>query len=174
LPRTEPQIQAVADLALERVRSRAWFSAGAAAVPLPIVGLAADVNNVLRLLNEINALFGLTPEQIETLAPAHRTHVYEIISTMGGSWVGRTLIDQAVRLSARALFRHFRAKPVIRWIPFAGQLLAAGISYTAIRVIGAQHIADCVAVARALAQAADRRQKKGTRRAVAQRAMAKR
>ncbi len=141
-------IEAIARACRQRVTRRAWLSAGAAVVPLPGLGLAVDVGNVMRLLHEINDAFGLTPEAIEALAPKQRFSVYKIVATVGSSAVGRVITHQVVALVMRSAIKRLTSKQIASTIPLAGQIIAATLAYSAIRLIGARHIEDCVAVAR--------------------------
>jgi uncharacterized protein (DUF697 family) len=152
LPRTRRNIAAAALACRRQVMRRAWLSAGAAVVPLPGLDIAVDVGNVMRMLHEINEAFGLTPGQIESLAPKRRINVYKIVSTMSGTAVGRVITRQIVVLMMKSLIKRLAAKQAARVVPFAGQAVAAGLSFAAIKLIGDRHIADCVAVAHAVAE----------------------
>lgn len=153
LPRARRDIEAAAHACRRQVTRRAWLSAGAAVVPVPGLDIAVDVGNVMRLLHEINEAFGLTPGQIEALAPKRRFSVYKIVSTMSGSAVGRVITRQIVVLVMKSIIKRLAAKQAARVVPFAGQALAAGMSFAAIKLIGDRHIADCVEVARLAADA---------------------
>lgn len=153
LPRTRRDIEAAVRACRAQVMRRAWLSAGAAVVPVPGLDIAVDVGNVMRLLREINAAFGLTPEQIETLAPRRRINVYRIVSAMSGSAVGRVITRQIVVMMMKSLVKRLAAKQAARVVPFAGLAVAAGLSFAVIKLIGDRHIADCVEVASAVAGA---------------------
>lgn len=153
LPNTRRDIEAAARACRRQVMRRAWLSAGAAVVPVPGLDIAVDLGNVLRLLREINEIFGLTPAQIEALAPKRRFNVYKIVSTMSGSAVGRVITGQIVLMMMKSLVKRLAAKQAARVVPLAGQAVAAGLSFAAIKLIGDRHIADCVVVARAVADA---------------------
>lgn len=141
-------IAATAHACRQKVTRRAWLSAGVAAVPLPGLDIAVDAGNVMRMLQEINQAFGLTPEDIEALAPKQRFNVYQILTTLSGSAVGRVVSHQVVALMLKSTFRRLVAKQVARGVPLLGTAVAASLSFTAIRFIGMRHIEDCVAVAR--------------------------
>jgi uncharacterized protein (DUF697 family) len=151
LPRSRRDIEAAARGCRRWVMRRAWLSAGAAAVPLPGLDIAVDVSNVMRMLHEINQAFGLTPAQIEALAPAQRVSVFKIVNTLAGGAVGRVVTREIVALLMKSLLRRFAAKQAARVVPLAGQAVAASLSFAAIKLLGDRHIDDCVAVARAVA-----------------------
>lgn len=150
LPRTSAAIAAAARECRARVNRRAWMSAGAAVIPVPGLDVAVDIRNVMRLLTEINQTFGLTPEQIELLAPHRRINVTRLLRTMNGSVVGRYVTREIVLTLMKSIAKRLVAKQTARWVPLAGQVAAAGMSLAAIRWIGYRHIDDCVVVARAL------------------------
>ena len=149
LPRDAGQIQAIAAQCRQRVAQRALLSAGATVVPLPGFDLVADVAVLTRLLHEINEAFGLTPAQIEALSPGRRFTVYKAVQGAGTTAVGRLVSRELIALLLRGLARKIATKTVLRFVPFAGQALAAGISYGLLKMLGERHIADCVRVASA-------------------------
>ena len=54
---------------LELVQKRAYISAGAAVVPVPFLDVVIDVGILSQLIPEVNARFGLAPEQISVYDP---------------------------------------------------------------------------------------------------------
>ena len=68
----------------KKVAKRALLAAGVAMVPVPGLDWVTDVGVLMKLLPQISAEFGLTPEQIERLAPERRLVVYKVISASGG------------------------------------------------------------------------------------------
>ncbi len=151
-PQIPPSLKALAATARacrRRVVRRAWLSAATAALPVPGLGIALDVGNISRMLQEINEAFGLTPEAIEALAPHPRFSVHKVIATLGNSLVGRVMTHQGVQHIMRLCIRHLTSKKIARSVPLAGPLIAATLAYAAVRLIGMQHIQDCAAVARA-------------------------
>lgn len=150
LPRDAGQIEAIAAQCRQRVAQRALLSAGATVVPLPGFDLVADVAVLTRLLHEINEAFGLTPAQIEALSPGKRFTVYKAVQAAGATAVGRLVTRELIALLLRGLARKVATKTVLRFVPFAGQALAAGISYGLLKMLGERHIADCVRVASAV------------------------
>lgn len=119
----------------------------AAAVPIPGLGLAVDLGVLMRMLEEINEAFGLTPQQIEALPKDQRAAMYRAIALLGSTAVGRVVTRELIVAALKRVAERWLTKSLLRYVPFAGQALAAGLSYAAIRLIGEKHIADCVAVA---------------------------
>lgn len=152
LRQTRREIDAAIRECRRQVMRRAWLSAGVAVVPLPGLDIAVDISNVMRMLREINEVFGLTPAQIDTLTPKQRISVYKIVSTLAGSAVGRVVTREIAAVIMKSLLKRFVAKQAARVVPLAGQAVAASLSFAAIKLIGDRHIDDCVAVARAVAR----------------------
>jgi uncharacterized protein (DUF697 family) len=140
---------AIAARCRDLVRRRAAVSAVAAAVPIPGLGLAVDLGVLMQLLEEINEAFGLTPQRIEALPKEHRAATYRAIAMLGSTAVGRVITRELIVAALRRAASRWVAKSFLRYVPFAGQALAAGLSYAAIRFIGERHIDDCIAVVRA-------------------------
>jgi hypothetical protein len=81
--------QRIAQRCRRKVTQRALVAAGVAMVPVPGLDLLTDVGLLMKLLPEINEAFGLTPEQVERLAPDRRIVVYKALSA-GSSMSSRT------------------------------------------------------------------------------------
>lgn len=151
VPASPRDIDAAAHRCRKAVMKRALISATAAVVPIPGIDLAVDVGVLMKMLQEINAEFGLTPEQIELLAPKRRLSAYKAIAAVGSSVVGRAITREALSLIVKSVARRLAANTAVKYIPLAGQAVAATISFAAIKYIGDAHIDDCVAVAEAVA-----------------------
>lgn len=147
LPDNAQELQAIAARCRQIVSQRAMLSAGAAVVPLPGLDLMVDVGVLTRLLREINEAFGLTPAQIEALSAKRQFTVYKAINTLGATAVGRLITREVVTLAAKSVLRRVAAKTALRYVPLAGQAMAAGVSFAAIKALGDRHIDDCIRVA---------------------------
>jgi uncharacterized protein (DUF697 family) len=145
-------LQAVADRCRKLVRKRALLAAGVAMVPVPGLDWLTDVSVVASLLPRINAEFGLTPEQIERLAPDRQIVVYKAISAAGGLLVGRVVTQDLVLRMIRLVGVRLSTKQVTKYVPLAGQAVSAALTYSALRYVCEQHIRQCLAVARQLQQ----------------------
>jgi uncharacterized protein (DUF697 family) len=149
LPASPAEIQHIAHRCRREVTRRALISAGASVVPLPGFDLAVDIGVLATMLDDVNRAFGLTPAQIDALAPQRQFTVYNAINTLGASAVGRLVTREVVALLARSVARRIATKTVLRYVPLAGQAIAASISFAALKTLGDRHVADCVKVARA-------------------------
>jgi hypothetical protein len=127
-------------------------SAGAVLVPLPLPGLdiAADVALLTQLIPAINREFGLTPDQIDELNPTMKVLVYKAIVAFGGAMVGRMITRDLILQALVKVGMRVTTKTAARLVPLAGQAVSAGLSYSAMRFVGAAHIRDCRRVIEAI------------------------
>ncbi|MDO9461395.1 MAG: hypothetical protein Q7N95_14970 [Alphaproteobacteria bacterium] len=150
VPSSERDIAAVARQCRRMVTQRALLAAGVAVLPVPGLDWAADVAVLVNLLPKINAAFGLTPEQIERLAPDRRLVVYKAISAAGGLLVGRLVTQELVLKLVKMVGVRLTTQQVAKFVPIAGQALSAALTFSALKYVCEQHIGQCMAVARQL------------------------
>lgn len=150
VPSSTAEIDALRKKCERLVMRRAAVSAGVSAVPIPGLDIATDISLLMRLIDDINCAFGLTPEQIERLQPKAKVVVYQAVTGLGSVLVGKLITREVV---ARML-RHAGMKAMLRhsakMVPLAGQVASAALGFTAFRAIGYQHIDACAKVAEEL------------------------
>jgi hypothetical protein len=127
---------------------RALVGAAAGAVPVPGLEWLVDAAVLSRLMPEINAEFGLSPEQIDRLPHHKREEVQKAISVVGSMLVGKFITRDLVIRAVQSVGVRMTAKRAAKYVPLAGQAISALIGYAAIRYLGEAHIQDCVAVCR--------------------------
>ena len=150
VPGPDTDLQAVARRCRRKVSRGALLAAGVAMVPLPGIDWLTDVGVLLRLLPQINAEFGLTPEQIERLAPDRRIVVYKAISAGGGLLVGRVVTQDLVLKLIRLVGVRLTTQQAAKYVPLAGQAVSAALTFPALKYVCEQHIRQCLTVAREL------------------------
>jgi uncharacterized protein (DUF697 family) len=101
---------------------------------------------LMDLLPAVNREFGLTPEQIEQLAPELKSFLYGVIKTAGTSIVGRTVTRQLVLGALKKISGRVAATQVLKFIPLAGQVAAAAISGFGMLYVGNAHVDECFEV----------------------------
>ena len=143
-------LQAVAARCRKKVSKRALLAAGVAMVPLPGLDWATDLGILMRLLPQISAEFGLTPEQVERLSPDRRIVVYKVISATGGMLVGKLITRELVLSLVKMVGVRLTTQQAAKFVPLAGQAVSAALTYSALRYVCEQHIQQCLAVARQL------------------------
>jgi hypothetical protein len=122
-----------------------------AMVPVPGLDWLTDVGVLVKLLPEINRAFGLSPDQIERLAPDRRVVVYKAISTGGGLLVGKLVTRELVIQALKIVGVRLTTQQAAKFVPIAGQAVSAMLTFGALKYVCEQHIRQCQAVARQLA-----------------------
>jgi uncharacterized protein (DUF697 family) len=150
VPGTPKAIDAVALQCRKLVTKRALVAAGVAVVPIPGIDWVTDVAVLLKLLPEINRAFGLTPEQIERLAPDRRVVVYKAISAGGGMLVGRLVTRDVIMRLLRLVGVRLTTQQAAKYVPIAGQAVSAVLTFSSLKYVCEQHIQQCMAVSRQL------------------------
>lgn len=150
VPNSERDIEAVARQCRKLVMKRALLAAGVAVLPVPGLDWATDVAVLVDLLPRINAAFGLTPEQIERLAPDRRLVVYKAISAGGGMLIGRLVTREVVLTMLKLVGVRLSTQQVAKYVPIAGQAVSAALTFSALKFVCEQHIGQCIAVTRQL------------------------
>jgi hypothetical protein len=143
LPRSHAELDEVVRRCRGMVTRRALASAGAVLVPLPGVDLAADIALLTQLIPAVNREFGLTPGQIDELSPRMKVLVYKAVVAFGGAMVGRLITRDLILQALAIVGMRVTTKTAARLVPIAGQALSAGLSYSAMRLVGESHIRDC-------------------------------
>lgn len=151
VPDSPEQIEAVAKQCRRLVTRRALVGAGVAMVPIPGIDWVTDVGILVKLIPEINRAFGLTPEQVERLAPDRRLVVYKAISAGGTLLVGRLVTRELVMHMLKLVGVRLTTQQAAKYVPVAGQAVSALLTFTALKFVCEQHIQQCMAVSRQLA-----------------------
>jgi uncharacterized protein (DUF697 family) len=151
VPDTPEQIEAVARQCRRLVNRRALVGAGVAMVPIPGIDWVTDVGILLKLIPDINRAFGLTPEQVERLAPDRRLVVYKAISAGGSLLVGRLVTREVVLQMLKLVGVRLTTQQAAKYVPIAGQAVSALLTFSALKFVCEQHIRQCMAVSQQLA-----------------------
>jgi uncharacterized protein (DUF697 family) len=143
-------VEATARECRKLVTKRALLAAGVAMVPLPGLDWLTDVGVLVKLLPEINRAFGLSPEQVERLAPERKLVVYKAVSAGAGMLVGRIVTRELVIQLVRMVGVRLTAQQAAKFVPIAGQAVSAALTFSALKYVCEQHIRQCMSVARQL------------------------
>ncbi|MDQ8037712.1 MAG: hypothetical protein REI12_09830 [Pedobacter sp.] len=140
------KLEAVRQECRTLVRKRALVSAGAAMVPVPFMDVMVDASILMQLIPEISRRFGLEPEHIAAMTPEQREKVWHQVRVRGSQLIGIVLTRAIVRKSFMDFAGKLAARQISKFIPFGGQLVAAGLGYFVMRRMAYKHIDDCFAV----------------------------
>jgi hypothetical protein len=122
-----------------------------AAVPVPGIDWLTDVAVLLKVIPEINDKFGLTPEQIERLAPDRQVVVFKAISAGGSLLIGRLVTRELMLTVLRMVGIRLTTQQAAKLVPIVGQAVSAALTFSALKYVCEQHILQCIAVSRQLA-----------------------
>jgi len=150
VPGTEAEIDAAVRHCRRLVTRRAVVAAGVAVVPIPGVDWITDIAVLVKLLPEINRAFGLTPEQVERLAPDRRLVVYKAISAGSGVLVGKLVTRELVMKMLRLVGVRLTTQQAAKYVPIAGSAVSALLTFSSLKYVCEQHIQQCVQVSRRL------------------------
>ncbi|AVO42783.1 hypothetical protein [Simplicispira suum] len=152
-PPPESAPNAAVDAAARRARKllnrRAIVAAVASTVPVPGLDWAVDAALLSRLLPQISAEFGLTPEQLDALDPHKREQVQKAVAMVGSVLIGKFITRDLALKAVRTAGMRMTTKQLSKYVPLAGQAVSAALGYATLRFLGEQHIRDCIAVAEA-------------------------
>ena len=151
VPETPTDIEAVARLCRRLATKRALMAAGIAMVPVPGLDWITDVGVLMKLIPEINAAFGLTPEQVERLSPDRRVVVYKAVSAGGSLLVGKLVTRDLLLRMLRMVGVRLTTQQAAKYVPVAGQAISAALTFSALKFVCEQHIRQCMRVASLLA-----------------------
>ncbi len=148
----EGSLDAALEAAVKRSRKllnkRAMVAAVASAVPVPGLDWAVDAALLSKLIPEINREFGLTPGQLDLLDPKKRDQVQKAVTLVGSVLIGKFISRDLVLKAATKIGVRLSTRQLAKYVPFAGQIVAATVGYAAIRYFGEEHMKDCIRVAR--------------------------
>jgi len=130
------------------LNKRAVVAAAASAVPVPGLDWMVDAAMLSKLIPEINKEFGLTPQQLDQLEPKKRDQVQKAVTLVGSVLIGKLISRDLVIKAATKIGMRLTAKQAAKYVPLAGQVVAAAVGYAAIRYLGEEHMKDCIRVAR--------------------------
>lgn len=146
MPHDAQALQQAVARSRAKLHRRALMGGAASAVPIPGLDWLVDAAILSKLLPDISQEFGLAPEQLDALDPSMRDQVQKAVAMVGSVLIGRLLTRQMILRLARTVGVRMGTKQVAKFIPFAGQAIAAGVGYGALRYLGQRHINDCVRV----------------------------
>lgn len=129
---------------------RALISATVSVVPLPFTDVATDIMLLKQVIPAISEKFGLSKEQIDAYDPRIAMLIYDGAKQLGAHMIGRYITKELLFKVVKKLGIRMTTKQLARYIPLAGQALAIGISFSAMKLIINNHINHCYCLAESL------------------------
>ena len=142
-----PAMQDAVKRSRKLLHKRALLAGAVSAVPVPGLDWAVDAAMLSKLIPEINKEFGLTPQQLDSLNPKKREQVQKAVAMVGSVLIGKLISRDLVVAAATKIGMRLSTKQLAKYVPFAGQIVAATVGYAAIRYLGEEHMKDCIRVA---------------------------
>ena len=142
-----PAMQEAVKRSRKLLHKRALLAGAVSAVPVPGLDWAVDAAMLSKLIPEINKEFGLTPQQLDSLNPKKREQVQKAVTMVGSVLIGKLISRDLVIAAATKIGMRLSTKQLAKYVPFAGQIVAATVGYAAIRYLGEEHMKDCIRVA---------------------------
>jgi uncharacterized protein (DUF697 family) len=136
-------LEQIREECLELTKKRAYWSAGAAIVPIPFFDVVVDLGMLTQIIPHINARFGLAPEHISVYDPETKKIHWDELRKRGFEFSGFVVARTAMKKSFNGFFTKIATKQVTKFIPLGGQLIAASLGYFMMRKITEAHIQDC-------------------------------
>lgn len=137
---------------LEIVKKRAYISAGVAIIPVPFLDVVIDVGILSQLIPEINARFGLEPEQISVFDPATKQVHWSELRKRGFEFSGLVVARTAMKTSLNNVAAKYLTKQVTKFIPLGGQAIAASLGYIVMKKVAEAHVEESYKLAKSIQQ----------------------
>lgn len=132
------------------VKKRAYLSAGASAVPIPLFDVAVDAGLLSQLLPEISIKFGLEEEQMAIYDPETHEIDWKVVGSRGIAFAGLVASRGVTRMTIQGMGTRILSRQIIKFIPLGGTIVAASMGYFVFRKIAMSHIDDCYTLAKSL------------------------
>lgn len=145
-------LEQIREECLELIKKRAYMSAGAAVIPVPFLDVLIDVGILSQLIPEINARFGLAPEQVSVFDPETKQVQWDELRKRGVQFSGFVVARTAVKKSINNVAAKYITKQVTKFIPLGGQLIAASLGYFVMKKVAEAHVEDSYKLAKNIQQ----------------------
>lgn len=110
--------------------------------PIPGLDIAADIGLLLKLSHDLQEIYGLTPEQLDYEAKMHLKARAWIMTLKGQTVMAlKTLLTrEGILIRLQELAPLLEGAEFVKWIPLAGQTLAAIFGYRLVVTFAAEAI----------------------------------
>lgn len=138
---TYSQIEERKEEALELVKSKAKYSALAAALPVPLLDVGTDMKMMNEITDEIEEIFSVSHDEVTKYSDDMKTRAAVMISSVAGEFAARKSIGFVVNKIGK---KQRSSSGKFGIIPIATQGTTALVSYFLMKKLGEDHIAKCV------------------------------
>jgi uncharacterized protein (DUF697 family) len=142
------ELETIKKECLRMSNKRALLSAVASVVPVPFTDIATDVVLLKQIIPRISEKFGLSKQQIDEYNPQLTIFVYDVSKRLGTNMIGKYVTKELIVQVLKKMGVRLTTKQVLKYVPVMGQVISAGISFTAMKYIIRSHINECYKVVR--------------------------
>jgi predicted GTPase/uncharacterized protein (DUF697 family) len=129
-PLNEQIINAKSLIAKKAVSYGAYIAAANGINPIPGLDIALDVAILLEMSKEIQSIYGLDEKSINELSKRMGNNAnFTIVKAKTGQYAAKFVAKEGILMILKRLSVNIGSKEVLKYIPFAGQIAAAGIGY---------------------------------------------
>lgn len=146
LPKSKEELDVVKKACYSLATKRATAAAGAAAIPLPGIDIAADIGLLLEAMPTIIKKFGLTKEDIDSYDEQRKVMIYGILKKLGIETIGVLITEELIKKMLVKIAGRVATKSMTKYIPIVGQAIAASIGFAAMKYILDDLTNDCYKV----------------------------
>ena len=143
-------LEKVREECLELVKKRAYMSAGVAIIPIPFLDVLIDVGILSQLIPEVNARFGLAPEQVTVFDPKTKQIHWSELKKRGVEFSGLVVARTAMKKSFNNMAAKYLTKQVTKFIPLGGQMIAASLGYIVMKKVAEAHVEESYKLAKGI------------------------
>lgn len=143
-------LEQVREECLELVKKRAYMSAGVAIIPIPFLDVLIDVGILSQLIPEVNARFGLAPEQVTVFDPKTKQIHWSELKKRGVEFSGLVVARTAMKKSFNNMAAKYLTKQVTKFIPLGGQMIAASLGYIVMKKVAEAHVEESYKLAKGI------------------------
>ena len=142
----------IREVCLELVKKRSYVSAGVAVIPVPFFDVVIDIGMLSLLIPDINARFGLAPEQISVYDPETKKVHWNELRKRGFEFSGLVVARTAAKASLNNLAAKVITKQVTKFIPLGGSIIAASLGYVVMKKVAEAHVEESYKLAKSIQQ----------------------
>ena len=121
-------------------------------IPIPFFDVIIDIGMLSLLIPEINARFGLAPEQISVYDPETKKVHWNELRKRGFEFSGLVVARTAAKASLNNLAAKVITKQVTKFIPLGGSIIAASLGYIVMKKVAEVHVDECYKLAKGIQQ----------------------
>lgn len=149
LPKNESDLIDRRERSEKLIHNKSLMSSAAAVVPIPGIDVTADMKLMSDIIEEINAVYGLSHKQVSGYSDEMKQKIVFSAAKTGSDFIGKKITKGLVAVLFKTLLRREVLKQS-KWVPVIGQAVSGTISYYMMQKLGKAHIEKCVKVAREL------------------------